>query len=102
MSSRKDGEADDVNVFLDGGIDDLLRGLPQSGEDYLHAGIPQPVSHHFGAPVVPVQTGFAHQHLDFSSCIHPSSSLNEIIRILIGVDTRRKRIPFPWGLLFPY
>src|SRR4030042_4935181 len=79
MSSRKDGEADDVNVFLDGGVDDLLRGLPQSGKNYFHAGIPQPESHHFGAPVVPVQTGFAHKHLDFSSCIHPSSSLNEIV-----------------------
>src|SRR5579859_1820923 len=39
VRAGKDGEADDVDVFLDRGGGDHLRGLAQAGVDDFHAGI---------------------------------------------------------------
>src|SRR5229473_927866 len=58
-------EADDVDVFLDGGGGDHLRGLAQAGVDDLHAGVAKSAGDYFSAAVVAIQAGFGNQHSNF-------------------------------------
>ena len=55
VRAGKDGEADDVDVFLDGGGGDHLRGLAQAGVDHFHSGVAQGTGDDFRAAVVTVQ-----------------------------------------------
>ena len=68
VRSGKNGQADDLHVFLQRGIDDHFRGLPEAGIDNLHAGIAQRASDDLRAPVVSVEAGFGDQDPD--SMIH--------------------------------
>jgi len=68
VRSGKNGQADDLHIFLKRGIDDHFRGLPETSIDNLHTGIPQRSSDYLGAPVVSVEAGFGDQHPD--SMIH--------------------------------
>ena len=55
VSTGKDGEADDVNVFLDGGGSDHLGSLTEAGVDDFHAGVAKGAGDDFCAAVVAVE-----------------------------------------------
>jgi hypothetical protein len=55
VRAGKDGETDDVDVFLDGGGGDHLGGLAQAGVHDFHAGVAQGAGDDFRAAVVAVQ-----------------------------------------------
>jgi len=74
VGAGEDGEADDVDIFLDGGGGDHLRGLAEAGVDHFHAGVAEGAGDDFGAAVVAVQSGLGNQTLIFFSGI-PLSSL---------------------------
>ncbi len=52
-------EADAVGILLNRGLDDLLGRLKEAGVDDLHSRVAQRACDHFGAAVVPVETGFS-------------------------------------------
>ncbi len=56
----------DVDILLEGGLDDHLGRLVEAGVDHLHAGVAQGPGDYLGAPVVAVQAGLGHQHADRS------------------------------------
>src|ERR1700693_1765759 len=68
MRSGKNGQADNLDIFLQRGIDDHFRGLPETGIDNFHTRIPQSARDYLRAPVVSVEAGFGDQHPD--SMIH--------------------------------
>ena len=57
VGAGEDGEADDVNVFLDGGGGDHFRSLAQAGIDHFHASVAEGSGDDFGAAVVAVEAG---------------------------------------------
>jgi len=57
VRAREDGEADHVDVFLDGGGGDHFGGLTEAGVDDFHSGVAQGAGDYFGAAVVAVQAG---------------------------------------------
>jgi len=65
VCSGENGEADHVNVFLDGGGGDHLRGLAEAGVDDFHAGIAEGAGDDFGAAVVAIEAGLGDQDSDF-------------------------------------
>ena len=62
MRAGKDGEADDVDVFLQRGGGDHFGGLAQAGVDHFHARVAQRARDDFGAAVVAVEAGLGDQH----------------------------------------
>src|SRR5204862_6182489 len=56
MGTRENGEADHVDVFLDGGGGDHLRCLAQAGVDDFHASVAQGAGDYFCAAVMAIQT----------------------------------------------
>src|SRR5258708_31086298 len=62
MRAGEDGEADNVDVFLDGGGGDHLRGLAQAGVDDFHAGIAQGTGDYFCASVMAIEARLGDQH----------------------------------------
>ncbi len=62
MGAREERQPDGVGVLLDDGLDDLLGRLVEAGVDDLEAGVAQGAGDHLGAAVVPVETGFGHDH----------------------------------------
>ena len=62
VGAGEDGEADDVDVFLDGGGGDHLRGLAEAGVDYFHASVAKSAGDHFGAAVVTVEPGLGNEY----------------------------------------
>jgi len=54
VRAGKDGETDDVHVFLDGGGGDHLGRLAQAGVDDFHAGVAQGAGDDFRAAVVAI------------------------------------------------
>src|SRR5229473_950088 len=65
VRTGKDGEADDVNVFLDRGGGDHLRGLAQASVNDFHAGVAQGAGDYFCAAVVAIQARLGDQYSDF-------------------------------------
>ncbi len=65
VSAGEDGEADAVDVFLDGGGDDHLGGLAEAGVDDLHAGVAEGAGDDFCAAVVAVEAGFGYEDADW-------------------------------------
>ncbi len=57
VGAREDGEADDVDVFLDGGRGDHFGGLTEARVDDFHAGVAEGAGDDFGAAIVSVQAG---------------------------------------------
>ena len=53
----KNGQADDVHVFLNGCGSNHFRSLSQAGVDDLHAGVAQGARNNFGAAIVTVEAG---------------------------------------------
>ncbi len=64
VGAGEDGEADAVDVFLDGGGDDHLGGLAEAGVDDLHAGIAEGAGDDFCAAVVAVEAGLGDEDAD--------------------------------------
>src|SRR6516164_3310732 len=62
MRARKNGETDDVDVFLEGSRSNHRRGLPQARIDDFHARIAQRARNYLGAAVVAVQPGLRNQN----------------------------------------
>ncbi len=65
VRAGEDGEADHVNVFLDGSGGDHLRSLAQAGVDDFHAGVAQGACDYFCAAVMAIQARLGDQHSDF-------------------------------------
>src|SRR5215470_7716932 len=65
VGAGKDGEADDVDVFLGGGGGDHLRGLAKASVNDFHAGVAEGAGDDLGAAVVAVEAGLGNQHSDF-------------------------------------
>ena len=84
VGSGEDGEADAIDVFLDGGGDDHLGGLTETGVDDFHAGVAECSGDDFGAAVVTVETGFGYQDADWGRAGHGSEYIG-----LRGVGSRR-------------
>ena len=60
VRAGENGEADDVDVFLDGGGGDHLGGLAKAGVDDFHAGVAKGAGDDFGAAVVAVEAGLGY------------------------------------------
>ncbi len=57
VRTRENRESDDLNIFLERGIDDHLWRLPQTGVDDLHASIAQRPGDYLRAAVMTVKAG---------------------------------------------
>src|SRR5271165_3788242 len=66
VGAGEDGEADDIDVFLDGSGGDHLRGLAEAGVDDFHAGVAEGAGDDFGAAVVAVEAGLGNQYANFA------------------------------------
>ena len=64
VRAGQDAEPDAVHVLLDGGIDDHLRRLSQTGIDDLHAGVAKCSCDYFRAAVMAVEARLGNQHAD--------------------------------------
>ncbi|MCU1252606.1 MAG: hypothetical protein JWQ49_5635 [Edaphobacter sp.] len=73
VGAGEDGEADAVDVFLDGGGDDHLRGLAKAGVDDLHARVAEGSGDDLGSAVVAVQAGLGYEDADWSGAGHGQS-----------------------------
>ena len=62
VGAGEDGQAYDIDVFLDGGGGDHFRGLAEAGVDDLHAGVAQGAGDDFCATVVAVKARLGDQH----------------------------------------
>jgi hypothetical protein len=65
VRAGKNGEANYVDVFLNGGGGDHFRGLAEAGVDDFHSGVAEGASDDFGAPVVAVEARLGDQNSDF-------------------------------------
>jgi len=74
VRAGEDGEADAVDVLLDGGGDDHLGGLAEAGVDDLHAGVAEGAGDDLGAAVVAVEAGFGDEDAD-GRLIHSDVSI---------------------------
>ena len=70
MRAGEDGEADAVDVFLDGSGDDHRRRLAEAGVDDLHACVAEGTGDDFCAAVVAVETGFGDEDADWRGAGH--------------------------------
>ncbi len=66
MRTGKNGEADDVDIFLQGGLGDHVGGLADAGVDDFEAGVTQGAGDDFGPAVMAVETGFGDKNADFA------------------------------------
>ena len=64
VGAGEDAEADDFDVFLEGGFGDHFRGLADAGVDDFHAGVTQGARDDFGAAVVAVKAGLGDEDAD--------------------------------------
>jgi len=65
VGAGEDGEANDVDVFLDGGGGDHLRCLAQAGVDHFHSGVAQGTRDYLRSAVVAIQPWFRDQYSNF-------------------------------------
>ena len=66
VRTGQDGQADDVDIFLERGRGDHLGRLSEARVDDLEALVAQPTREHLGAAVVAVEAGLGDQHLERS------------------------------------
>src|SRR3989475_1013194 len=64
VRAAQGGQADRVDVLLDGGLDDVLRRLAQAGVYDFHARVPQRASDDLRPSVVSIEAGLRDQHAD--------------------------------------
>jgi len=65
VRAGENGEADDVNVLLNGGGGDHFRGLAEAGVDDFHAGVAEGASDDLCTAVVAIKAGFGDENSDF-------------------------------------
>lgn len=70
VRARQDREADAVHVFLNGGGNNHLWRLPQSGIDDLHAGIAKSAGDNLRAAVMPVKSRFGYKDTNWRETLH--------------------------------
>ncbi len=68
VGAGEDGEADAVDVLLDGGRDDHLGGLAEAGVDDLHASVAEGAGDDLCAAVVAVEAGLGYEDADGGRC----------------------------------
>ena len=68
MGAGEDGEADAVDVFLDGGGDDHLGCLAEAGVDDLHACVAEGAGDDLCATVVAIEAGLGYEDADGRLC----------------------------------
>ena len=90
VRAGEDGEADDVGVFLEGGLGDHLGGLADAGVDDLEAGVAEGAGDDLGAAVVAVEAGLGDDDLEFAFGSH-SRSIIAGEMWLFGVQRREQR-----------
>ena len=73
VRAGEDGEADAVDVFLNGGGDDHLGRLAQAGVDDLHAGVAQGAGDDLRSAVVAVEAGLGYEDADWRGAGHGQS-----------------------------
>ena len=76
VGAGEDGEADAVDVLLDGCGDDHLGGLAEAGVDDLHAGVAEGAGDDFCAAVVAVKAGFGDENADWYGICHRGVSIS--------------------------
>lgn len=64
MGSAEDRESDDIDILLNGGGRDHLRGLVQSRVDDLHASVAKCCGHHFRATIVAIEARLRYKDAD--------------------------------------
>lgn len=62
VGAGEDGEADAVDVLLDGGRNDHFGGLAEAGVDDFHTGVAEGARDDFGAAVVAVEAWFGDEN----------------------------------------
>ena len=62
VRAGQDADADDVDVLLDRGVDDLLRRAVETRIDDVHAGVAQAPRHDLDAAIVAVETHLGNEH----------------------------------------
>lgn len=65
VGAGEDAQADAVNVFLNGCVDDHFRRLTEAGVDDLHAGVAQGAGDDFCASIMAVEAGFGNKDADW-------------------------------------
>jgi len=65
VSTGKNGEADDVDVFLDSGGSDHLGRLPEAGVNDFHASVAQRPRDDLRPAIVAIKAGLGNQHSYF-------------------------------------
>ena len=70
VRAGEDGEADAVDVLLNGGGDDHLGGLAEAGVDDLHAGVAEGAGDDLGAAVVAVEAGLGYEDANGGTRLH--------------------------------
>ena len=73
VCTGQDGEADAVNILLNGCGDDHLRRLAQAGVDDLHARIAQCTRDDFSSTVMAIEPGLGYKNADWSGAWHAPS-----------------------------
>src|ERR1039458_215853 len=64
VRAGEDGQSDNLDVFLQSGVYDHLRGLAQAGVYYFHARVAESPRDNLRSPVVAIQTRFGDQYPD--------------------------------------
>jgi hypothetical protein len=75
-------EADEVDIFLNGGIYDLLGGLMKTEIDDFKASVSIGARNDFRPPVVPIETGFGDKYPGFPFGISHDSDVRSPTRIV--------------------
>ncbi len=75
VGSGEDGEADAVDVLLDGGGDDHLGSLAEAGVDDLHASVAEGAGDDLCTTVVAVEAGLGYKDADGCGMGHRSESI---------------------------
>jgi len=65
VRAGKNRKADDLNIFLQGGVDNHLWCLAEAGVNHLHARIAQGTGDDLGATVMTVEAGLGYENADF-------------------------------------
>jgi hypothetical protein len=65
VRAGENGEANDVNVLLNGGGGDHLRSLAEASVDDFHAGVAEGAGDYFSAAIVAIEAGLGDQDSDF-------------------------------------
>jgi hypothetical protein len=75
VGAREDGEANAVDVLLNGGVHDAFGGLPEAGVDDLHAGVAEGAGDDLGAAIVSVEAGLGNQNANWGGAGHVVESI---------------------------